>query len=505
DCQTLAARLRRPLDLGTVIEIAVGAAAALAEVHRHGIVHRDIKPEHILLGRADDDAVRVKLTGLGIASRTARERTALGPLEAIPGTFQYMAPEQTGRMNRSVDSRSDLYSLGVVFYEMLTGSLPFAATDPAQWVHAHTALQPVEPRQRVADIPEPLSAIAMKLLAKAAEDRYQTADGLRADLERCAREWREHGAIAPFALGERDIPDRWVVPERLYGRSREVEALHAAFGRVARTGTPELVIVTGYSGAGKSALVHELPKALTDSRSLFAAGKLDEYRRLVPYGALAQAIDSMVEPLLGRGEAEFDHWRTAISRALAPNGRLLTDLAPRLRLVIGEQPEVPDLDPRLAKARFHLVFRRFAEVFATAAHPLALFIDDMHWLDPASLDVVEDLLLQPGARHLLLIGAYRDNEVGPDHPLARKLAAVRASGARVHEVALAPLPLADVTRLAADALHCEADAAAPLAELVHEKTAGNPFFVLQFLTALAEEGLVAFDHAEQRWRWDLAL
>ena len=421
----------------------------------------------------------------------------------IAGTLAYMAPEQTGRMNRSVDSRSDLYALGVTFYEMLTGALPFTAADPMEWVHCHIARQPTPPGERADGIPGPLSAIVMKLLAKTAEERYQTAAGVAADLRRCLAEWEAHGRIAPFPLGTQDVPDRLLIPETLYGREREIDALLAAFDRVVADGTPELVLVSGYSGIGKSSVVNELHKVLVPPRGLFASGKFDQYKRDIPYATLAQAFQSLVRPLLGRSEAELGRWRDALSEALGPNGQLIVNLVPELELVIGTQPPVADLPPQDAKNRFRMVFRRFLGVFARPEHPLALFLDDLQWLDAATLDLLEDLVTHSEVRHLLLVGAYRDNEVGPAHPLLRTLEAIREAGGRVQEIVLAPLGLDDVGRLVADALHCEPEPARPLAQLVQEKTGGNPFFAIQFFTALADEGLLAFDPVALAWRWDI--
>jgi PAS domain S-box-containing protein len=492
--------LGQPMDMGLFLRIGAGMARAIAQLHQRGIIHKDIKPTHILVDKTSGAAW---LTGFGIASRLERERQAPGPAEILAGTLAYMAPEQTGRMNRSTDTRSDLYSLGVTFYRMLTGCLPFAAGDPMEWIHCHIARKPVPPAERLKTVPAPVSAIVMKLLAKTAEERYQTAAGLEKDLRRCLAAWDAQGAVEEFPLARHDTPDRLLIPEKLYGRARETETLLAAFDHVVKTGTPELVLVSGYSGIGKSSVVNELHKALVPPRGLFASGKFDQYKRDIPYSTLAQAFERLIHPLLGKSEAELDGWRQALREALGPNGQLIADLVPDLKLIIGEQPPVPELEPSQAKARFQLVFRSFIGVFARAEHPLALFLDDLQWLDAATLDLIEDLLTQPDIRHLLLIGAYRDNEVSSAHPLMRKLDAIRKAGAKVREIALAPLSLEDMTQLVADCFHCELKRAGPLGQLVHAKTAGNSFFAIQFLSALAQEGLVAFDHGEGRWSWDL--
>jgi PAS domain S-box-containing protein len=492
--------LSQPLDLAVWLRVAIGLSTAIGHLHQRGIIHKDIKPANVLINPITGQCW---LTGLLVASRLRRERQAAEPPEFIAGTLPYMAPEQTGRMNRSIDSRSDLYSLGVTLYQMLTGSLPFAAADPMEWVHCHTARHPIPLRQWRQDVPETISAIILKLLSKTAEDRYQTAAGLVADLRKCLTEWESHKCINSFSLGQHDISDRLHTPEKLYGRDREIKTLLDAFDQVVTTGKPNLVLVSGYSGIGKSSVVHELHKALVPQRGFFASGKFDQYKRDVPYATLAQAFNDLIRPLLSKSESELQIWRNTFCAALEPNAKLIVDLVPELKLIIGEQPSVPDLPPQAAQGRFQLVLRRFIGVFAQPEHPLALFLDDLQWLDAATLDFLEDLSTQPDVHHLMLIGAYRDNEVDSAHPLWRRLEAIRLTGALVHEIVLAPLACEDLGQLIADSLHSEPEHAIPLAQLVHEKTAGNPFFVIQFIYALVEEQLLAFNHNGARWFWDL--
>ena len=498
--EPLARLLGQPMEIGVFLRLAIGVAAALGKAHQVGLVHKDQKPGNILVNCADG---AVRLTGFGIATRLPRERRTLAPPETIAGTLAYMAPEQTGWMNCSIDSRSDLYSLGVVFYQMLIGALPFTASDPTEWVHCHVARKPAPPGDRVETVPAPISKIVMKLLAKAAEERYQSAAGLERDLRRCLADRERQRRIDDFPLGLDDTPDRLLIPEALYGRTREVAILLAGFERIVQGGAPELVLVSGYSGIGKSAVVNELHKVLVPLRGLFASGKFDQYKRDIPYSTLAQAFQGLVRPLLAKSDAELQAWRGAFLEALEPNARLMTDLIPELKLVIGEQPPIPELEPRQAQSRFQLVFRRFIGVFARPEHPMALFIDDLQWLDAATLDLLEDLLTRSELQHLMLLGAYRDNEVDATHPLMRKLDAIRRAGAQVQEIRLKPLARDDLGQLIADALRCEFERSSPLAQLVQEKTAGSPFFVIQFLHTLAAEGLLAFDHNAARWRWDL--
>src|SRR6202453_3185066 len=492
--------LGRPMDMTQFLRIAVALAAAIGRVHAQGLIHKDLKPANILV---DASSGSVRLTGFGIASRLPRERQAPGPPEEIAGTLAYIAPEQTGRLNRSVDSRSDLYAWGVILYEMLTGALPFSAADPMEWIHCHIARQPAPPSERLNEVPASLSAIVMKLLAKSAEDRYQTAAGLEADLRRCQSDWEAHGRIEPFPLGMRDVSDRLLIPERLYGREREVQALMAAFDRVVAHGATELVLVSDYSGVGKSSVVHELHKAMVPPRGLFAAGKFDQYERDIPYATLAQAFQPLIRQILVMSGTEVERWRRALAEALWAHGQLIVDLVPELEFIIGRQPAVPDLPPREAQNRFQLVIRRFIGAFAKPEHPLALFLDDLQWLDAATLDLIEHLVTHAEVGHLLLVGAYRDNEVGPAHPLLRTLETIKQADARVCEIVLAPLGLDDVGRLAASALYCDLERARPLTQLVHEKTGGNPFFAIQFFTELAEEGLLAFDPVAQTWGWEI--
>jgi PAS domain S-box-containing protein len=498
--EPLARLLGLPMEIGVFLRLAIGVAAALSKVHQAGLVHKDLKPGNILVNCTDGVA---RLTGFGIATRLPRERQTLAPPETIAGTLAYMAPEQTGRMNRSIDSRSDLYSLGVVFYQMLTGVLPFTAADPMEWVHCHVARKPAPPGDRVEAVPAPISEIVIKLLAKAAEERYQRAAGLERDLRRCLADWERQRRIDDFPLGLNDTPDQLLIPETLYGRAREVAVLLACFERIVQGGASELLLVSGYSGIGKSAVVNELHKVLVPLHGLFASGKFDQYKRDIPYSTLAQAFQGLVRPLLAKSDAELGALRGAFLEALEPNARLMTDLIPELKLIIGEQPPVPELEPRQAQSRFQLAFRRFIGVFARPEHPLALFFDDLQWLDAATLDLLEDLLTRSELQHLMLIGAYRDNEVDATHPLIRKLDAIRQAGAQVQEIRLEPLARDDLGQLIADALHCESGRSTPLAQLVQEKTAGNPFFVIQFLHTLAEEGLLAFDHDAACWHWDL--
>ncbi len=498
--ETLDGLIAREMTLTQILRTAVGLCRALGRVHQRGLIHKDLKPANVIVNVATG---AIHLTGFGIASRLPRERQAPEASETLAGTLAYMAPEQTGRMNRSIDSRSDLYSLGVTLYEMLTQVLPFAASDPLEWVHCHIARQPLSPVERVPQLPFPLSAMVMKLLSKIPEDRYQTAHGIEADLQTCLADWEAHQQIQAFGLGGQDASGRLLIPEKLYGRERESQQLIDAFERVVAVGALELVLVSGYSGVGKSSLVNELHKVIVPPRGLFASGKFDQYKRDIPYATLAEAFAALVRQVLGKSEAEVARWREAIQEAVGQNGQLIVDLIPDLALVLGKQPPVVQLPPSDAQNRFNAVFRRFIAVFAQPSHPLVLFLDDLQWLDLASLAFFEHLVSHSDLGHLLLIGAYRDNEVTAAHRLMLTLETIRKSRINAQEIILAPLSLVDTGHLLADTLRCSPARAQPLAQLVHEKTAGNPFFAIQFVTTLHEEGLLEFDTFERQWRWDV--
>ena len=492
--ELLSSLVGRPWELKEFLRVAIGIAGALRQLHGKGIVHKDIKPAHILVERSTG---QVWLTGFGIASRIPPEHP-----EIPAGTPAYMAPEQTGRMNGSVDSRSDLYAFGMTLYQMLAGELPFAAAEPMEWIHSQVARAPTPPRERAPGIPVVVEAIVLKLLAKAAEQRYQTAAGVEADLRRCLAELESAGLIDPFPLASQDVPDRLSVPQRLYGRERDVESLLAAFTGFAASSTPQLALVYGAPGIGKSSLVKELQKSLTGC--FFAGGKADQSKREIPYATLAQALGSVVRSILSQGDDELGRWRSSIGAALGSNGQLIASLVPEIELIVGKQPQVAELPPQEAKNRFELVFRRLLGALATREHPLAIFLDDLQWLDAATLQLFEYVVTHGEVGHLLIIGAYRDNEVGPEHALSKSLERVRAAGSLVSEVHLEPLADHDLGRLLADTVACDFESVQPLAQLVHEKAGGNPFFTLQFIATLLEDRLIEFDSSRGRWAWDVS-
>jgi predicted ATPase len=495
----LASLLGQPWDLPRFLRVAIEIAVALSRLHARGLIHRDVNPANIFVNPVTGQAW---LIGTCFVSALPRGRIAVPPVEIV-GALAYMAPEQTGRMNRSIDSRSDLYSFGVTLYEMLTGTPPFTATDSMEWVHCHIARQPIPPCERLKGTSEQISAIVMKLLSKTAEDRYQTATGVEADLRICLVALDRLSRIDPFPLAGHDTSAHLLVPDKLYGRDSAREVLLNAFDRVIANGRAELVLVSGYSGLGKSSIVHELHKVMVLPRGIFISGKFDRHKRDVPYAALARAFKGILREILAKSEVEVGHWRNAIREAVGTNGQLMINLIPELELMIGRQPAVPELPLEAAQNRFQMVFVRFLGVFARPDHPLVLFLDDLQWLDAPNLELLEHLITEQELQYLLLVGAYRDNEVSPSHPLARTLERIHMAGSAVQQIILAPLSFNDMEQLVMDSLRCDSTRARPLAQVVHEKTGGNPFFAIQFLTALTEEKLLVFDSGTAAWNWDL--
>jgi predicted ATPase/anti-anti-sigma regulatory factor len=487
------------LDLKTALSISAALSDALSVIHERHVIHKDLKPHNILV---DIGARRVKLVDFGISTRLSQETPRAQSPDSLEGTLAYMSPEQTGRMNRVIDHRADLYSLGATMYQMLTGALPFSSSDPMELVHSHIARTPAPPRELSDDIPEVVSAIVMKLLSKAAEDRYQRAAGLKADLDACLADLSATGHIAPFELGQRDTPTELRPPQTLYGREAEIEALMQAWER-ATLGAASLVLVSGYAGVGKSALVSEIQKTIARERGYFIAGKFDQLNRSVPYASVAQALRELVRQILTEREDAIARWRESLQSALGSNGQLLITLIPELEVLLGPQPSVQELGPSESQNRWNLVFQSFFRAISAAERPLAVFLDDLHWADPASLKLLQRVLTDKASAYILVIGAYRDNEVDAAHPLSLAVGELRSAGATVSEIRVEPLSAATVGRLVKDALSCDAERAAPLAALIFEKTHGNPFFVIQFLQALHEEKRISFDERAHRFTWDL--
>jgi len=536
-----------PLPIGQFLNIAIKTAQSLEDIHSSNVIHKDINPFNIVF---NPESGQLKIIDFGIATVLNRETPTLKNPDVLEGTLPYMSPEQTGRMNRTLDYRTDFYSLGVSFYELLTGQLPFNTTDVLELVHCHIAKQPLPLYQINSEIPKVVSDIVMKLMAKTAEERYQSAWGLKSDLEECLTQLQTHGNISDFPLASQDISDKFQIPQKLYGREAEVETLLAAFERV--TGSPELeestqnpeplrgishaeevpntdalktqnsrsemILVAGYSGIGKSALVQEIYKPITEKRGYFIWEKFDQFQRNIPYSAIVNAFHRLMRQLLTESEAQLKKWREKLLAALGPNGQVIIDVIPEVELIVGKQPAVPKLGLTESQNRFNLVFSNFIRIFCSKEHPLVMFLDDLQWADLSTLKLIELMMTDTATQYLFLIGAYRDNEVAPTHPLIVTIDGLRKKGAIINLITLTPLKLEHINHLIAETLHTDTDQSLSLAELVVRKTVGNPFFVNEFLKTLHAENLLYFNlpqsltpltKGKQRgiggggWQWDV--
>jgi len=491
--------LKGGFTLERFLELAIRISEILGEIHRRNISHRDIKPLNILMNWEEDI---VKITDFGIAAEFTRQNEEVSNPSVMEGTLAYISPEQTGRMNCAVDYRTDLYSLGVTFYEMLTGDVPFMATDAMEIIHAHIAKVPARPEKLNPDIPGIVSDIVMKMMSKAAAQRYQNCFGLAADLKECLKRLKATGRITPFPLGRHDMALRFILPQVLVGRDEDLALLHAAFERVSRGGV-EVLLVTGEPGIGKSALVNEIHKPIVEKRGFFISGKYDQFRRSVPYSAIIQAFQGLTRHLLTESEKRLIEWREKIHSALGPNGKIITDAIPEIEHIIGKQPDIPELGPEETQNRFNLIFKNFVRVFADRKHPLVLFLDDLQWADSASLSLIQTITTDKDLRYCLCMGAYRDNEVAAHHPLMLTADAMRAGGVTINTATLGPLKPEDVEEFIAYFLRCDPEVARPLALIIHNKTTGNPFFVNQFLKTLYDERYITQD-ALGVWVWDIS-
>jgi predicted ATPase/serine phosphatase RsbU (regulator of sigma subunit)/tRNA A-37 threonylcarbamoyl transferase component Bud32 len=500
DGPSLAALIKdHKVTLELALRMGAAIAATLSALHRKHVVHKDVKPANILVSDRFD---RFAIVDFGIASWLNRESQRAATPSSLEGSLAYMSPEQTGRMNRMVDHRTDLYSLGVTLYESLTGSLPFHGNEPLDWIHAHIARLPRAPHELNPSIPPVVSAIVMKLLAKAPEERYQHAAGLKDDLDECISRLTSAGTIEAFPPGRSDLSDELSIPQKLYGRSTEIATLQSVYGRIAG-GTSGFLVVSGYAGVGKSALVAELHKAVAQTGGYFVSGKLDQVTSSRPYSALGQAFNELVRNILGEPAEVQKSWRARIMRVLGANARLIIDLAPELETLIGPQPPVDDLPPTESSNRFTLVVQNFLRAFTAEGKPFVLFIDDLQWADSASLKLLRQLLIDPESKHLLIVGAYRDNEVDASHPLTLALEEIRNSKVQIEMIALRPLTKEDVAQLVADALESDTARTAPLSTHIFDRTHGNSLFVTQYLAGLHEDGLIKFDLKSGEWSWDM--
>src|SRR6476469_5128271 len=479
---------KKPLTIEEFLQIALSLTDILQYIHQQRVIHKDIKPANILI---HPDTMQVKLIDFSISTLLPRETQQIQSINALEGTLAYLSPEQTGRMNRGIDYRSDYYSLGITWFELLTGKLPFQSNDPMELVHFHIAKQPPNLRKRGKgkDIPQVLCDIVMKLIAKNAEDRYQSTLGLKHDLEQCLFQLKKTEKIENFQIGQRDLSDRFLIPDKLYGRAAEIETLLQGFGRVAN-GASELMLVTGFSGIGKTAIVNEVHKPIVRSKGYFIKGKYDQFQRNIPFSGLVQTFRDLMGQLLSESDAQLEQWRAKILSALGENGQVLVEVIPELVEIIGKQPAAIELAASAAQNRFNLLFVKF--------------LDDLQWADSASLSLIKLLMSQAEGGYLFIIGAYRDNEVFPAHPLMLALEEIQQTKSTVNTIALTALSQSDVNYLIADTLSCAIERALPLTELVYQKAKGNSFFSTQFLKALYEDGLIVFDWETGSWQCDVA-
>jgi predicted ATPase/tRNA A-37 threonylcarbamoyl transferase component Bud32 len=496
------------LALPDFLNLAIWVTEIVGQIHHQQIIHKDLNPANIVYNPLTQ---QLKLIDFGISTGLSREKPAFRNPNVLEGTLPYISPEQTGRMNRAIDYRTDFYSLGVTFYELLTGQLPFQTEDALELIHSHIARQPQPPHLRQGETPPLLSKIILKLMAKNAEDRYQSAHGLKADLQRCLSQWTTRQHLDSFPLGQEDVSDRFQLPQKLYGRDQEIETLLSTFERASISsptegvsGRAELLLVSGQAGVGKSALVQEIYKPLTRRRGYFVTGKFDQFRRNIPYSAFIGAFRDLVRQLLTEDEARLERWRNKLLASLGPRGQLLIEVMPEIELIIGPQPLPPPLETAEAQQRFTQLWQNFIDVFSEAEHPLIVFLDDLQWADGASLKLLERLVTASESHDLFFIGAYRDNEVRAGHPLQLTLDEMEKRGATINHISLAALELPPIVELTGDILSLAPEEAAPLARLILAKTGGNPFFINEFLKALYQAALIEFDHSQGRWHWDLA-
>ncbi|MBO3463600.1 ATP-binding protein, partial [Aetokthonos hydrillicola] len=481
--------------LDEFLEIATDLSNTLDYLMGHGVIHKDIKPANIVI---NPETKQVKLIDFSIASLLPRETQTLISPNILEGTLGYISPEQTGRINRGIDYRTDFYSLGVTFYELLTQELPFQSEDAMELVYSHIAKMPMALKNRE-EIPQVLSDIVMKLMAKDASDRYQSALGLKYDLEKCLVQIQETGKIEDFVIAQKDVCARFTIPDKLYGREAEVETVLQGFERV-NTGATEMMLVTGFSGIGKTAVVNEVHKPIVRQRGYLIKGKFDQFQRNIPFSAFVQAFRDLMGQLLTESDFHIQQWKNRILDAVGHNGQVIIEVIPELETIIGQQPPTPQLSGIAAQNRFNLLFQKFVHIFTTAEHPLVIFLDDLQWADSASLKLIELLMSESAQGYLLLIGAYRDNEVSAAHPLMLSLAKITKSQATVNTITLNPLSNDSLNQLIADTLSCATEIAQPLTQLVYQKTSGNPFFSRQFLKALYEDGLIKFDYEQGNWQ-----
>ncbi len=487
------------LMLADFLKLAIKIVEIIEQLHQQQLIHKDINPSNILM---NPHTGHIKFIDFGISTVFSQAMPVTRNSNILEGTLAYLSPEQTGRMNRIIDYRTDFYSLGITLYELLIGHPPFQAVETLELIHSHIAKQVVPPHHIKPDVPLAVSNIIMKLLEKDAENRYQSAFGIKNDLKICLEQWQNNGRIIPFKPAQQDIPYRFQISHKLYGREKETARLLLAFERISQGTSTELMLITGQSGVGKTALVQELYKPLTQKSGYFITGKFDRYQANIPYFAFINAFSDIIRQILGESEEQLEKWKQALLIALGKYASIIIDLVPELELVIGTPPSAP----KDAEQHFNEIFQRFVKVFYQKTHPLVIFLDDLQWADSASLDLIKLLRGNPEEHYLFIIGTYLSAEVNEDHPLLSLLNQLRQTGVIINQINLNPLNVKQISYLLSDSLHSNIHQIQPLAELVMHKTAGNPFFVKEFLKTLYQEKLLIFQVIEGedsgQWQWN---
>ncbi|MHC5717442.1 MAG: AAA family ATPase, partial [Nostoc sp.] len=488
------------LSLRYFLIIAIALTETLIQIHKVSIIHKNINTSNILINPKNKE---IKLTGFSNAITFTQKQQIITISNVPQNCLAYISPEQTGRMNRSLDYRTDFYSLGVTFYEILTGTVPFTSIDPIKLVHYHIAKQPVPPSKR-RQVPKAISNIVMKLLAKNAEDRYQSAAGLKFDLESCLLQLQSTGKIEYFPLGQRDRGNKLIIPQKLYGREREVQTLLDTFARVTQ-GATEIMLVSGYSGVGKTSIVNEVHKPIVEAGGYFISGKFDQFKRDIPYFALIQAFQKLICQLLTESEEKIAIWKDKLLNALAPNAQVIINVIPEVELILGEQSEVPQLGFSESQNRFNLVFQQFLNIFCQPEHPLVIFLDDLQWADVASIHLIQLLTTKDRSQYFFVIGAYRDNEVSPNHLLIQIIEKIKLKGTIINNINVKSLDYIYVNQLIEESLgrNVDTEKMKALAQLIFNKTQGNPLFLIQLITSIYAENLLVYQANIDRWQWNI--
>lgn len=484
------------LDWGQLLSMAIAISERLGKLHSERVIHKKLSPDNILW-LAETESVQ--LIDFSLATRLTREQASWNSQQLSIDDLRYIAPEQTGRINRHIDYRSDFYSLGVTLYEMFCKRPPFRSDERLKLIHSHIAKHPKAPHKVDPTMPEMLSRIVLKLMAKDASERYQSSFSLLQDLKKCLASWQQQQSIPLFNLASQDISEHFSVPQRLYGRAATIQKLRNSFDQMLMR-RQEVILITGYAGVGKSSLVHELRHYIHEQNGRFISGKFDQFRRTRPYSGIFTALQTLIRQLLTESEHEISLYREAILTSLGQHAGALVRLLPELELVIGQQPSENRTSVLEEQNRFSRLIKTLLQVFATQEHPLLLFLDDLHWGDLASFNLITSLCENGDIPNLLFVGSYRDQEVSATHPLTLAISRIQKGSCNLSEILLEPLNKAQITRLIADTLRTEPQHCIALAQICLEKTQGNPFFLIQFLYSLHDEGLINFH--ENRWQWD---